>query len=660
MQAIENPYVGTVARKLRNLKKKLEKIATYEAQRASGKALDKEQMALLETKSSLEKSVYDLASIKTQLEEVAKAESDKAANPDVTAVETNTEAVEQVDQGAQSTVADAEAEQQTTPVPENSGNVVEAVSKLLKLLHVYQRYQNATNSALPENVDFFGKLLLGWTSIKAFPDTLSSSSKVAHFYVNDEFAHNEAVRGMSYFQLSELIDELAAQMERNYNPVVGLPPRNNGMDTFFSATSAPAMHPSEPSISRPPVPHIPPQPTLPDLTNSRFDSPMKTPIEPTLQIGGFVIEAPNELFQSAPSFLIPATTSTTELYINSSPVLGAAVGEPIISLTETIAAAAAEAIAQAQAASEEEQQPVEIVMETVVIVDEAAPEGEGSEEAAPATETGADGKPKRQRRPRQRREGGAAPAATEGGDKPEFKKREFKNKRDFNRNKDATPAAEGEAAAAPATEEGNTKPFRKQRFNKNEENNGAEGAGKEKKTWVKRERKEPTAPAAESAAAPAASSTPAAAPAAPVAVAAPPKVFSYGDALKVGIKVEETPAAAATTEGEGKSGFKRDRKPYRNNNNNTGEEGEKKEAVAGTDFKPRRKFNNNNQEGGHSNNNNEAPAVDGENKGPRRPRFNNNNNNNNTNNQGPSGDKPYKPRRPNAPKGEAGAAPKAE
>ncbi len=51
---------------------RLEKIATYEAQRASGKVMDKEQLALLETKSSLEKSVYDLSSIKTQLEEVAK------------------------------------------------------------------------------------------------------------------------------------------------------------------------------------------------------------------------------------------------------------------------------------------------------------------------------------------------------------------------------------------------------------------------------------------------------------------------------------------------------------------------------------------------------------------------------------------------------------
>jgi hypothetical protein len=71
----ENPYVAVVAKKHRNLKKKLERIAKIEQQLTSGKPLDSEQQQLFNSKGSVEKAVKDLASLKQQLEEVALQQS---------------------------------------------------------------------------------------------------------------------------------------------------------------------------------------------------------------------------------------------------------------------------------------------------------------------------------------------------------------------------------------------------------------------------------------------------------------------------------------------------------------------------------------------------------------------------------------------------------
>ncbi len=50
----------------------MEKIVKIEQQLASGKALDQEQLALLNSKKSVEKALADVAALKAQLEEVAK------------------------------------------------------------------------------------------------------------------------------------------------------------------------------------------------------------------------------------------------------------------------------------------------------------------------------------------------------------------------------------------------------------------------------------------------------------------------------------------------------------------------------------------------------------------------------------------------------------
>jgi hypothetical protein len=70
----ENPFVSIVSRKIRYLKKKLDKIHKCESQLTTEKALplDNDQLLLLATKPSLEKALTDLESIKSQLEDVAK------------------------------------------------------------------------------------------------------------------------------------------------------------------------------------------------------------------------------------------------------------------------------------------------------------------------------------------------------------------------------------------------------------------------------------------------------------------------------------------------------------------------------------------------------------------------------------------------------------
>ena len=61
------------------------------------------------------------------------------------------------------------------------------VRKLLKTLHVCLRYKETTSKPLPEKIDFFGKTLLGQTSISGFEETLNNSTKSAGFYLDVRF-----------------------------------------------------------------------------------------------------------------------------------------------------------------------------------------------------------------------------------------------------------------------------------------------------------------------------------------------------------------------------------------------------------------------------------------------------------------------------------------
>ncbi|KAJ1438300.1 hypothetical protein B484DRAFT_214953 [Ochromonadaceae sp. CCMP2298] len=77
IESKDNPYLAVVAKKLRNTKKKLDRILNAEAQLSSGKPLDEEQKVLFASKGAVEKSLADMKALLVALEEVAKEAEEK-------------------------------------------------------------------------------------------------------------------------------------------------------------------------------------------------------------------------------------------------------------------------------------------------------------------------------------------------------------------------------------------------------------------------------------------------------------------------------------------------------------------------------------------------------------------------------------------------------
>lgn len=173
---------------------RLEKIVKCEVQLASGKALNDEQLQLLSSKTVIEKTLIELDAIKVQLEEVAKEQTivipatiphiipevvpDVTSCPHPTPVESEpmTESLSEP-----STVNEIEVVE-PVKVSEASMSVEELSLKLLKVLHVYTSYSRVTGNPLPQNLDYFGKTLLGLTSVAGFAQTLLLSRRSAQLY----------------------------------------------------------------------------------------------------------------------------------------------------------------------------------------------------------------------------------------------------------------------------------------------------------------------------------------------------------------------------------------------------------------------------------------------------------------------------------------------
>lgn len=99
-------------------------------------------------------------------------------------VATHTEATEQL---VASTMTEPEEEVEVPPPqPQVDLKAFLEVSleRFVKALHVYERYENVTSNPLPDNVSYFGKTLLGLTSISSFQETVNNSLRTATFYLN--------------------------------------------------------------------------------------------------------------------------------------------------------------------------------------------------------------------------------------------------------------------------------------------------------------------------------------------------------------------------------------------------------------------------------------------------------------------------------------------
>ncbi|CAM9382990.1 unnamed protein product, partial [Phaeothamnion confervicola] len=222
----ENPYLAVVSKRLRGLRKKLEKIRKNEALAGTGK-LNEEQKQLLSSRGEVERAIKEADQLRTQLEEVAQKEvEDQAARDEELAkataaapsllpppppppppehAETQTESKERPTADAQvatdldgpaaeaalaaatalpplntnAQMQTAAAAAATTAAPPSSAPLAAATSKaaiaaaaaeavraalerLLRLLHVVQRSEGA-GIAVPSEVSFLAKVLLGKT-----------------------------------------------------------------------------------------------------------------------------------------------------------------------------------------------------------------------------------------------------------------------------------------------------------------------------------------------------------------------------------------------------------------------------------------------------------------------------------------------------------------
>ena len=218
----DNPYVAVVVKKLRNLKKKVEKVSKLDGELKAGKPLNSDQLQSIKSLGELERSLADIESIKVQLEEVAAAaEKEKGGrNAEVIAVGTDMSAggSNSTDVGSSTETSTAEIgtctpskkfkhetsqceprSNASAPAVSEDGVLPSAVETLLEVLHVCANYQQrmsgktlsastgpdpALSLKLPDEVDYFGKALLGRTSFGPFTDTLTNSSRLLSQYLN--------------------------------------------------------------------------------------------------------------------------------------------------------------------------------------------------------------------------------------------------------------------------------------------------------------------------------------------------------------------------------------------------------------------------------------------------------------------------------------------
>lgn len=176
----------------------MEKIVKCEVQLASGKALNDEQLQLLGSKTVIEKTLIELDAIRSQLEEVAKEQASAPANIDApiapTVIPEAAPAVNIIPSeptvestADESPLVDATDEPAETELAEKESETMsadEASLKLLKVLHVYTSYSRVTGAPLPQNLDYFGKTLLGLTSVAGFAQTLQLSRRSAQLYLD--------------------------------------------------------------------------------------------------------------------------------------------------------------------------------------------------------------------------------------------------------------------------------------------------------------------------------------------------------------------------------------------------------------------------------------------------------------------------------------------
>lgn len=229
---VENPYVAVVAKKYRNMKKKVEKVTKLENELNSGKELNSDQLQSISTRGELERSLADLESIMCQLLEVSNRDTTgELVGAQTKAWETVTSDVDA------SEVCSSQCEGQTVSASEatnalssssvclHTGSVdgidhseIENIRKLLEVLHVCSNYNARVTdgSSLPPELDYFGKSLLGQTSVAGYSEALDKSCDSAVRYVTG--SSSEIIKSVTYTDMHRMVSELAARIGGNSEP----------------------------------------------------------------------------------------------------------------------------------------------------------------------------------------------------------------------------------------------------------------------------------------------------------------------------------------------------------------------------------------------------------------------------------------------------------
>lgn len=215
----ENPYIGTVTRRLRNLKKKMAKIEELEAQAASGKTLVQEQLDVVASKPTVQRSITDIDALATTMLDIEKEEKLKikeertkanalkksggVAPPsvevlseqdvmdisaqlasDIGSLSVDEDSGKKGKKGGKDTAKDKKEDTITTVKIEDSPTDVERrLRKLVKILHVVSKYSDQTGKELPPSVTYFGMSVMGSTSVSDFADTVNQSLKTIGYYI---------------------------------------------------------------------------------------------------------------------------------------------------------------------------------------------------------------------------------------------------------------------------------------------------------------------------------------------------------------------------------------------------------------------------------------------------------------------------------------------
>ena len=237
---VENPYVAVVSKKYRNLKKKADKVSKLHLDLQSGKDLNVDQLQTIKTLGELERSLADIEAIKYQLEEVANSDVPVAHTRGASATseicvgttDTSKVAISKAAKARSAVTTSTFSTHATTGVGvcydntkdasinittgNNSGNTNSSegdnLRRLMEVFHVCANYEARVTdgSFLPAEVDYFGKSLLGQTSVLGYADTLNKSCEAVSQYLAK--SDTEIIMGVTYKGMNAQINALAAKI----------------------------------------------------------------------------------------------------------------------------------------------------------------------------------------------------------------------------------------------------------------------------------------------------------------------------------------------------------------------------------------------------------------------------------------------------------------